>query len=110
MKRLLLRVALTTLLVFLFTGCTYLAPVIPPQGLLFSNIESTIDIDADETELGDLRGESSSYSALALFSFGKASVAAAAEDGDLEIITHVDYAYLNILGLFQRFTVIVYGD
>ncbi|MBN1476838.1 hypothetical protein JXA47_08795 [Candidatus Sumerlaeota bacterium] len=96
--------------VSLSTGCTYYAPVMPPQGLLFSNIESTIDIDTDETDLGSRRGESSSYAALGLFSFGKASVAAAAEEGDVLIINHVDYAYLNVIGLFQRFTVIVYGD
>ncbi len=90
------------------SGC--MAPVVPPVGALFTATKAPIDTDADMTTLGSRTGSSSSMCVFGLFAFGDASISAAAEDGNLSTVNHVDYSYLNVLGLYQSFTTIVYGD
>ncbi len=111
MKRLTVLIAGCSL--FLTTGCGlvgYYAPVMPPSGLFFSSVQAPIDIDADPTTFGMKAGQSSAFSVLGLFAFGDASVASAARDGNLTTIHHLDYDYLNVLFIFQRFTTTAYGE
>jgi len=57
------------------------------------------------------KGTASSHKFLFfLVSVGDASIDAAMTDGDIRQIHHVDTDYTNILGLYQRKTIIVYGD
>lgn len=103
--------SLILLPVFFICGCGYwIAPVIPPQGAAFSQTKAPIDTDLNNTDLGSKTGKSSSVAVLGLVAFGDASTASAAQNGDIKIIKHVDYEYLNVLGLFQQFTLVVYGD
>jgi len=95
----------------LMTGCGfYSAPVMPPDGMLFQNTKAPMDINTDKTELGTKSGTSQSISILGLFAFGDCSIKAASEDGNLQFVNHADYEYLNILGVYQKFTTIVYGN
>lgn len=109
-----MRIILGSMIAFcmiITTGCgLYQAPIVPPGGLLFANIKAPIDIDTEKTELGTKTGEASTVAVLWLFSFGDCSINAAARNGNLQTINHVDYGYTNILGLYQCFTTIVYGD
>jgi len=97
---------------FVVAGCggPWIAPVVPPQGLAFSSTKAPIDIDLNNTDLGSKMGNSSAVCVLSLFSFGDASIATAAQKGNIQTIKHADYSYLNVLGLFQSFSTIVYGD
>lgn len=92
------------------SGCFYVAPVIPPTGGLFSQISAPLDVDLDKTELGSKQGSASTVAVLGLIAFGDASTQAAAQNGGLRTINHADYAFLNVLGVFQQFTTTVYGD
>jgi len=93
------------------SGCTgFGAPVVPPLGALYSNVQAPIDIDSDETQLGTKRGEAVSSTVLGLVAWGDASVRTAATNGGLTTIRHVDYAYFNVLGVYATFTTVVYGD
>lgn len=103
-----LAVSLFCLLVFSNTGCL-VAPVVPPVALVYSNIKAPLDVDVNETVLGSLRGEASATMILGLFSFGDAGLYAAAQNGRLETIDSADYEFVNVLGIYQRFTTIVYG-
>lgn len=92
-------------------GCTTLqAPVIPPLGGVYSEIQAPLDIDLHETTLGSKQGRSESFAILSLIAMGDASVAGAARKGGLSTIHHVDYEYFNVLGIYQKFTTVVYGD
>jgi hypothetical protein len=91
-------------------ACAYNAPVIPPSGLLFSNYAAPIDVDVDQSTIGKKLGESSSYSILGLIAFGDASVTAAAEDGGLSRVDHLDYSYTNFLFIYHSFTTRAYGE
>jgi hypothetical protein len=90
-------------------GCLQ-APVVPPTALLYTNIKAPLDIDAQNTPIGSRRGESSSRNILGLAAFGDASLRAAAEDGGLQLIQTADYSYFNILGVYQKYTTVVYGE
>ncbi len=93
-------------------GCAgfFTAPVQPPIGLLYSSYEAVIDIDSEETQLGSKVGRSGASSILGLVATGDASVGAAAKAGGITTIRHVDYEFFTVLGVYGRFTTVVYGD
>lgn len=98
MKKLLTPVALL-LIAVLCTGC------------LYSNVKVPLDSNLDRTQMGDKEGESRFYSILWLFSWGDAGTAAAAEEGEITTLNHMDMEILSVLfGLYYRQKTIVYGD
>jgi len=92
------------------SGCALVAPFQPPQGGVFSSTRAPLDVDYDNTELGQKSGSASAYNVLGLFAFGDASIQTAVGNGRLSKINHADYEYMNFLFVFQRTTVIVYGE
>jgi len=93
------------------SGCAYwTAPVVPPQGIAFSETSAPMSTNFSNTDLGTKRGESTSTAILGLFSFGDASVQSASQSGNVRVIKHADYKVFNILGVYQTFTTVVYGD
>lgn len=105
-------VALAAGLLLGSTGCVgyYHAPVMPPQGGVYTKFEAPLDVDNDETRLGARKGMSSVRNVMGIVSWGDASTQAAAAQGDVEVIRHADYEFFNVLGFYSRFTTIVYGD
>ena len=94
---------------FLMTGCIR-APFVPPQGYAFSQMKAPLDVDFNNTNLAGMnRGTAEVMNVLGLFTFGDCSAKTAAENGRISTIVHADYEHFNILGLFQKTTVIVYG-
>ena len=91
------------------TGC-YVAPVMPPGGLIYSDIRSPIDIDAEQTNITMNEGRSSSASVLGLVAWGDSSVTTAAREGNLRQVDHVDYEFKNIVGIYQQFTTVAQGQ
>lgn len=108
MKRLLVLLVFSAGLATL-TGCLS-APVIPPIGIAFSEFQAPLDIDYNETDTTGKMGISESTSILGLVATGDASAKAAAMDGDITVIDHADYEYFNVLGVFQRYRTVVYGQ
>ena len=47
---------------------------------------------------------------LGLFSSGDGSVRTAAANGGISEVKHIDYEYKNVLGIYQRYTTVVYGN
>lgn len=97
------------LVAFSVAGCL-VAPVVPPLGMFYTSIEAPLDVDFQQTSLGTKVGQSSCISVLGLVATGDASSQAAAEEGGLTTILGADYNYLNVLGIYQSYTTIVYGD
>jgi hypothetical protein len=90
-------------------GC-YTAPVIPGTGFIYTNTEAPLDHDLMDTKLGSKTGTSSATTFLGLVSTGDASAAAAARAGNITTIRHADYQFTSVLGVYQKFTTVVYGD
>jgi len=81
------------------------------SGCAFVSIKTPFDTDLDNTELGTKKGTAQAYSLLWLVSWGDASYAAAAKNGDIKVMKHADQEMLQILlGLYTRWRIVVYGD
>ena len=104
------------LLPFVATGCAlYRTPVIPPQGFLFSQYSAPLTIDFDKTQTGARVGKASTLWIREPFlgtsyAWEDASISAAARNGGIKKVYYADYEWLQVLGLFGRFTVVVHGD
>ena len=80
-------------------------------GCLYSHVKTPLDTDLDRTVLGQKEGKSSMYSVLWLFAWGDMSSAAAAKDGGITTLNHMDQeSYQILFGLYTKVSVIVYGD
>ena len=83
--------------------------LLPPTGLIYTNIEAPINIGP--SQMASKRGKADVITVLGLFAVGDGSVKTAAQNGGISEVTHVDYEYKNvILGLYQRYTTVVYGN
>ncbi len=108
MKRLLMLGVALTVSIMVY-GCM-IAPVVPPQGLIFTNFKAPLDIDQSQTPVEQKAGQSSVTTILGMVSFGDGSLEAAAKDGGIKTIESADYQYLSVLlGLFTQYTTIVHG-
>ncbi len=80
-------------------------------GCLYSNVVLPLDKDLQETTLGDRIGKSSYQSILWLVAWGDAGTQAAARQGGLTMLRHMDVEILTVLfGLYYKETTIVYGN
>lgn len=93
------------------SGCMT-APVVPPWGSFYTQIKAPLDLDSQNgKQIGPKRGVASTTAWLGLVSTGDAGVRAAAENGDITRINHLDYEFQNIFfGLYARYTTIAYGE
>ncbi|MEK7269789.1 MAG: TRL-like family protein [Planctomycetota bacterium] len=96
-----------------FAGCHgiyYNAPVVPPQGLIFSNTAAPVDTNAQGMPVAKKTGYASTHCVLGLFAFGDASIQRAAEDGGLSKVYSVDHEFFNLLFIYQSFTIRAHGE
>ncbi len=85
--------------VFTLSGCAY------------THVTEPLSIEYNRTELGHKQGESSIYSVLWLFALGDGGAAAAAKNGGITVLTHMDREEYSIMwGIYVHITTIVYGD
>ena len=81
------------------------------MGCAYTHIRTPYDMDLNNTQLGDKTGEATRRSVLWLIYWGDAGTAAAAKDGGLTMLNHMDKEILSILfGLYYQDTTIVYGE
>ena len=92
----------------LFVGGCINAPFRPPCGIVTS-IEAPLSTEGN-WDVTQAKGTATATTVLGLVASGDCSVAAAAKNGGIKKVNHVDYRYKNILGLYQETTVVVYGE
>ena len=98
------------------------AAVIPPLGIVWSKVRAPVSAGAPGA-VGPAKGRATVHqialpplpinglqSGTPLVSWGDASKEAAARDGGLAAIDHLDYELTTILMLYRRFTLIAYGE
>ncbi|MEF8787883.1 MAG: TRL domain-containing protein [Planctomycetota bacterium] len=106
-KRIVALVALCSLAV-MFAGCavTPNSSVIAPLNV---RQESPVAVgnttDVEPAKMGTARSEG-----ILFIGFGNSSIKAAMENGNINRIHHVDSESLNILGIYSRYEVRVYGE
>ena len=81
------------------------------SGCIYMDVQRPLGTEFNKTELGTKTGQASCHSVLWLFAWGDAGTKAAAENGGIKIIRHVDTKIFSVLfGLYSRVTTIAYGD
>ena len=107
-----LKLALVGVACLMLCGCAGWArtPVIPPVGFVYTGYKAPLDVDYDDTKISSKKGTASTINVLGLVGVGDCSARAAAEDGGITTVHNADYEMLSVLGVFSRFTTIVYGD
>ncbi len=100
MTRILLRIILLVLCLNGLSGCAYV------------HIKTPYDTDLHQTTLGEKEGKASYQSWLSLFMWGDAGTAAAAKNGGITTITHMDRQTTAVLFgfLYYKSTTIIYGN
>ena len=107
MKNHLSRIVVLASTVFLLSGCAAYA-VAPVTGYVYS--DTKFGLSATSNQGTSKVGEAYSESFLGIVAVGDASVEAAMKNGGITKVQHVDYHTYSILGLYAKFTVIVYGE
>jgi hypothetical protein len=81
------------------------------SGCFYTHIISPLDRNVDKTVLGQKTGKADSQALLWLVAWGDAGTAAAARNGGITTVNHIDQEVLSIMfGLYLQTTTIVYGD
>jgi len=81
------------------------------SGCVYTHVLTPYDTDLNKTVLGQKQGKASMESVLWLIAWGDAGTAAAAKQGGLTTVNHMDREMLFVLfGLYSKTTTIVYGD
>jgi hypothetical protein len=81
------------------------------SGCLYTNVKYPLDEDLLNTDLGSKVGKASNHIVLWLFAWGDAGTEAAAKDGNIKIVKHLDAErYVLLFGLYSKVTTVAYGD
>jgi TRL (tRNA-associated locus)-like protein len=89
----------------------------PVSGVLVTNVRvpgvsfPTADDLGAGSDLSNLaQGQASAFSILGLLAGGDASIQKAASNGKIKKIHHVDHDLSSFLGIYAKYTTIVYGE
>jgi hypothetical protein len=104
--------ALAVLGIVALSGCAGMprAPVVPGYAWLYADYTSPLDTDVEMTKYSMKKGEASTENILGWIMTGDASIQEAASNGGIKEIRYMDYKFKNILGIYAKFTTIVYGE
>lgn len=96
----------------LLTGCGPYVEFQPPTGLLFTNVTAPLTLNVDDTKTVHREGKAKSYNVdyrgIGL-TVGDNSLERALDRGLLRRAAYADYELLRVLGVFERWSVNVYG-
>jgi hypothetical protein len=81
----------------------------PVNGLVWTNVKAPLAATNDDTK-PTLVGRAEATSILGIIATGDASIEAAARNGGITHIHHVDYESHNFFGVVATFTTVVYGN
>ena len=112
-----IRVAALAALVLLCGGCfRWQAPVKPPIGLLYTHYSAPLSADGTNFAVDGPQGKSYTMAIREPFFTGQgvawaqAAIQEAARQGGLTKVHYADYEMKEILSVYSRFTVTVYGE
>jgi hypothetical protein len=93
---------------FLLSGCAAGVQT-PASAGLYTSTQGPVAVGESDAS-SSKTGKASAQSILGIFATGDASIKKAAESAGISTIHHVDYQAKNYLGLYGKYTVVVYGE
>ena len=94
-------------IVSLFSGCAASVST-PLPGFLYTDVRAPLAVTSNSG--ASKVGTSYATSILGIVASGNAGIDAAAREGGITKIQYVDYHAMNILGVYAKYTVYVYGE
>ena len=91
------------------SGCMK-APVMPPWGMIYNSYMAPLSYEGKGLPVGNKSGTASTESILGMVAWGDGSLKTAAANGKLTKVNHIDYEYFNVLGVYQCYTTVAYGE
>lgn len=88
-------------------GCATAAS--PVNGLLYTNVSGPVAV-GDTQDKPTKVGRATTRSLFGVYAVGDASISAAAKNGGITKIHHVDHETQTILGVIADYTTVVYGN
>jgi hypothetical protein len=81
------------------------------SGCFYAHVVTPLDTNVDKTVLGQKTGKAQSQSVLWAVAWGDAGTAAAAKNGGIITVNHMDREIFSVFfGIYTETTTIVYGD
>lgn len=85
--------------------------ILMASGCFYAHVTTPLDRNVDKTVLGQKTGTAESQSVLWAVAWGNAGTAAAARNGGITTVNHMDHELLSVFfGIYTKSTTIVYGD
>ena len=98
-----MKILIASLALITLAGCASVQPV---GGLIYADVSGPIA--TTHLPKGPLRGESCATGWFGMFATGDASVAEAAKNGGMSIVSHIDQHSTNIL-VYTKYCTVAYG-
>jgi len=105
MKNKVLAMCVICMCVCMFTGCATNVPV----GGIYTQLKLPLDTTSNGAKSPKV-GTAECISVLTLIAIGDASIETAKQNGGITKVHHVDWDVENILGVYGKYKVIVYGE
>ena len=108
MKKLSASVLLASVAVMMLTGCAGITPIAGGTGgMLFTQTDAAVAVGSAS---GYAKVGTAESTAIICFATGDSSIKKAMENGGITRIHHVDAKVFQVLGLYAKYTTIVYGE
>ena len=108
MKKLIAAMALACVSVVLLTGCAVVTPIAGGTGgMLFTQTDAAVAVGSAS---GSEKVGTSESTAIICFATGDSSIQKAMQNGGITKIHHVDAKIFQVLGLYAKYTTVVYGE
>ncbi|MGA2602958.1 MAG: TRL-like family protein [Verrucomicrobiia bacterium] len=108
MKRLIVLVAMASAVVVFMSGCAMLGGVAGGSYAgIYTQTEGPVAVGS---AAGSEKVGTATSTAIVFFATGDASIKAAMENGGITKIHHVDYKVMSVMGVYAKYTTVVYGE
>ena len=108
MKKLCITVLLSSVAIMYMTGCAGITPIAGGTGgMLFTQTDAAVAVGSASS--ADKVGTAES-TAIICFATGDSSISKAMANGGITKIHHIDAKVFSVLGLYAKYTTVVYGE
>ncbi len=108
MKRLIVLVAMASAVVVFMSGCAGLSTVVGgTMGAVYTQVEGPVAVGS---AAGFDKVGTATSTAIICFATGDASIKAAMDNGGITKIHHVDHKSMSVMGVYAKYTTVVYGE
>ena len=108
MKRMSASVLLASVAIGLLTGCAGITPITGGAGgMVYTQVENGVAVGSAS---GSDKVGTSESTAIICIATGDSSIATAMKNGGITKIHHVDCKVTSVLGLYAKYTTVVYGE